>query len=424
MSAGPRRAFAIGRRWLAPMAALAAACLAAPGSARGNAPLETVLPPELRPTTRGEIAIENLDHQIARRGNAPGVEELLLTRAQLLADDDALDRAVALSESRCADGPCPTIADYLRRARARSAVHRFADALADLDAADRARRRDTASAGNAGNAADAASEDLASLRASILVATGHAGDAIPALAAAVARRATLASRSALAIAYAGVGRFSEADLLYAAAIGALDTTSPFPYAWLCFSRGMMWDEQARDVGRAQAFYQQALRYLPQLAPATIHLAAIEAVHGDPAVAAARIAPLARAANPEALALAGALRLRPGERERGRSEIADARARFEALIARHPLAFADHAAAFYLGAGANPERACALAPLNLVARRTHRALELAIAAAHAAGRSPGSCGSSALGETGPGLIARQPPPAASPGMERSAAPVGR
>ena len=131
-------------------------------------------------------------------------------------------------------------------------------------------------------------------------------------------------------------------------------------------------------------YQEALRYLPQLAAASIHLAAIEAVHGDPAVAAARIAPLARAGNAEALALAGSLHVRAGERARGQREIADARVRFEALVARHPLAFADHAAAFYLGAGADPERACALAQLNLVARRTHRALDLARAAAHAAG----------------------------------------
>src|SRR5436190_22004694 len=124
----------------------------------------------------------------------------------------------------------------------------------------------------------------------------------------------------------------------------------------------MWDKQARDLDRAETMYQQALRYLPELAPASIHLAAIEAAHGDPAVAAARIAPLARAGNPEALALAGALRLRAGDRERGQREIADARARFETLVARHPLAFADHAAAFYLGAGADPQRACALATL--------------------------------------------------------------
>lgn len=430
MTARARHARAMRRRWLTPAAALAAAYLAAPRPAPASRPLEADLAATPHPTTRGAIAIENLDHQIAQRGDEPGVEELWLTRAQLLADDDALDRAVALAESRCANGPCPSAGDYLRRARARSAVHRFADALADLHAADRARPRDTA-----------ASANIASLRASIWVATGRAGDAIATLEAAVARDATLASRSALATAYAAVGRFTEADQLYAAAIDTLDTTSPFPYAWLYFSRGVMWDEQARDVGRAVVMYQEALRYLPQLAAASIHLAAIEAVHGDPTVAAARIAALAHSGNAEALALAGSLHLKAGDRPRGQREIADARARFEALVARHPLAFADHAAAFYLGAGADPTRACALAQLNLVARRTHRALDLAIAAAHAAGRSPDACGVTAPAADATAgravqhltrvttvaqpaacraLIGGQRPRAATRGMERSAA----
>ncbi|HSS02133.1 MAG TPA: hypothetical protein VLM79_33970 [Kofleriaceae bacterium] len=389
MTGTARPARALAKRWLAPMAALAAACLAAPRSAPGAVALEAALAAELR-TTSGAIAIENLDHQIAQRGDEPGVEELLLTRAQLLADHDALDRTVALAESRCANGPCPSAGDYLRRARARSAVHRFTDALGDLDAADQAPPRDTATDAN-----------IASLRASIWVATGHAGDAIPTLEGTVAHHATLASRSALASAYAAVGRFSDADLLYAAAIDTLETTSPFPYAWLYFSRGVVWDEQARDSARAATMYQEALRYLPQLAAASIHLAAIEAVHGDPAVAAARIAPLARSGNPEALALASSLHLQAGDRQRGQREIADAQARFEALLARHPLAFADHAAAFYLGAGADPARACALAQLNLVARRTHRALDLAIATAHAAGRSPQGCGFTATEATARG-----------------------
>ena len=58
----------------------------------------------------------------------------------------------------------------------------------------------------------------------------------------------------------------------------------------------------------------------------------------------------------------------------------ARAGFESLIVRHELAFADHAAEFYLSSGADPRRACHLACVNLANRPTRRALELAHVAA--------------------------------------------
>jgi hypothetical protein len=69
---------------------------------------------------------------------------------------------------------------------------------------------------------------------------------------------------------------------------------------------------------------------------------------------------------------------------GRPDEADgeceaARFGFGKLLERHDLAFADHAAEFYLSCGADPERAWWLAELNLVNRPTLRAFELACAA---------------------------------------------
>ena len=64
----------------------------------------------------------------------------------------------------------------------------------------------------------------------------------------------------------------------------------------------------------------------------------------------------------------------------------ARRRFEALLARHPAAFADHAAEFYLGPGRDPQRAWTWARANLSERGTRRAYELAIRAAEATGRA--------------------------------------
>jgi tetratricopeptide (TPR) repeat protein len=320
-------------------------------------------------TTAGAIAVANLDHQIAQRGDEPGAEELLLERSRFLGDYGALDRAIEIAERGH-----PTGGELVRRARTRAAVHRFADALADLAAAERA---------------GAGGDELAGLRASIRVATGGADAMVPQLEAAVTQHPGFASRGALANAYAAVGRFADADRLYAAALDDLDTTSPFPYAWIYFARGLLWD--TRDQGRSEAMYARAIAYLPAFATANIHLAELEIARGDLETAAARLERVVAASHePEAVALLGALHVRMGAPGRGAREIADARQRYEALLALHPLAFADHGAEFFLGPGADPERAWALAQQNLAGRETDRAVLLAIQAARATGRQREAC----------------------------------
>src|SRR6185295_12834380 len=201
-------------------------------------------------TTSAAIAIANLDQLIAQRGDEPGVEELLLTRARFLADYEALDRASVLAEARGG-----TAGELVRRARTRAAVHRFADALADLAAAERSGAR---------------GDEIAALRASILVATGRAAEVVPELEAAAGRHPGFASWSALAGAYAAVDRLDDADRLYAAALTDLDTTSPFPYAWVYFARGLLWAESGIDRARGERMYQRALAHLPELVAANVH----------------------------------------------------------------------------------------------------------------------------------------------------------
>jgi hypothetical protein len=46
-----------------------------------------------------------------------------------------------------------------------------------------------------------------------------------------------------------------------------------------------------------------------------------------------------------------------------------------LVASHPEAFADHAAEFWLAAGANPDKALRWARLNVEIRKTPRAYDL-------------------------------------------------
>ena len=76
----------------------------------------------------------------------------------------------------------------------------------------------------------------------------------------------------------------------------------------------------------------------------------------------------------------------GDGEELASHLEAARAGFEALLARHPLAFADHAAEFYLDSGGDARRAFELARLNLANRPTARAYELYADASDRCGES--------------------------------------
>jgi len=326
---------------------------------------------KIRPTTAGIIAVANIDHAIVQYGDDPDVVDLLLARSRYVGDFAALDRAVRLTEPFAG-----TSADLVRRARTRAAVHRFKDALADLKAAERL---------------GADRQALLAARAAILIATGHASEVVPQLEEQVARRPGFSSSCALATAYAELGRFPEADRQYVAALAGLGTTSPFPYAWVYFARGGMWSEQAMDPVRGKAMYEQAVAYLPQFPGANVHLSEIDVANGDIGPAMARLQRIVvESDDPEAVALLGRVEVLAGDKAHGLARIDEARQRYDVLLMAYPLAFADHAAEFYLGPGHDPGRAWTLARLNLSNRRTYRALALAMRAASASGHEKESC----------------------------------
>jgi len=68
----------------------------------------------------------------------------------------------------------------------------------------------------------------------------------------------------------------------------------------------------------------------------------------------------------------------------------AAARYDELMAKHPEAYADHAAEFWLAAGNDPARALGYAERNLALRPTVRAWELVLRAAHAKGDGERAC----------------------------------
>ncbi|WP_431052645.1 hypothetical protein [Roseateles sp. L2-2] len=337
--------------------------LAAPANptpAPASAPASTSTSTSSAATTQGDLAIANLDHLIRQHGDDPAALEYSLMRLQFLADYRVLDRAAEVAQRPTVDAAGDAAAS-LRRVRALVTLHRFAEAERLLDAAGATPLQ----------------------RAALLVATGRAGQVLSALTDEAARRPDFASLVALARAEAAVGRLDEADRHYAQALTKLDTTWPFPAASIAFARGQMWAEQGGDAARGAAFYEEALRLLPDYAAAGIHLAELDLVRGDESSAHARLTRVVRSGDePEALALLGELHLRQGRTSEGHEEIARAARRYEALLARHPQAFADHAAEFYLGAGRDPRRAWSLARANLRERPTRRAYLLAIRAAEA------------------------------------------
>ena len=185
---------------------------------------------------------------------------------------------------------------------------------------------------------------------------------------------------------ADLGEFEGADRTYVEALQRYRDLSPFPLAWACFQLGALWGEivPERDLPRAARWYRQAIAYLPAYTHARVHLAEIHLEAGEPALAEALLQPVQESGDPEVkwrLAEVLSTRGRAGEAER---QLDAAREVFEALLAKHELAFADHAAEFYLSAGDDAGRAFELARINLSNRPTLRAFELAHKAALAFG----------------------------------------
>ncbi len=336
-------------------------------------------------TTDGAIALGNLQAQIdseerVGRSRPPtvaqrsGIAELVALRGQVLGRIADYQRVEQIAEELVRDAPHDGAA-YLARASAHAMFHRFPAALEDLDRAERL-------------GADAAV--LASRRATILQATGHAADALAQRQRATRERRTTATLFALASAHAELGDAEEADRLFAEAIEASRDVSPFPIALALVQRGILWQREG-DLPRARASLLAATRVLPQFVLAQGRLAEVEAGLGNLHRAAAILRPLAVSSDdPDYSAQLARVLAESGRRAESRRWRDAAASRFEELLARHPEAFADHAAEFFLGVGADPSRGLALALRNLEVRRTARAFELVMQAALDAGAPEAAC----------------------------------
>lgn len=330
-------------------------------------------------TTSGVLALSNLQAQIEgleARASAgllsvaehAGLIELIALRGQIhgrIADYEwAEAEAAELSRSNPDDGMV-----LMARARSRARFHRFMEALADLDEAQRL---------------GAPRETIESERAGIFQAIGDYERALAYFRAAAERRADFASIGALAVLHAERGDSSVAEQFFEESRNLYRGVSPIPLALVDFQRGLMW-MTLRELHRARSWFQAAQRALPGYAAAQGHLAEVDAALGDTEAAIERLQPLTTTSDdPDYSAVFARILSAIGRTKEADAWRDRAAARYDDLVSRHPDAFADHAAEFWLGAGGDPRRALALAKKNLEIRRTPHARKLLMNASRACG----------------------------------------
>lgn len=301
-----------------------------------------------------QLRVERLPLDIAAREN---LVELLLARTQFLGSyqdfDYAFDVVHAALELRVS--PARTA---LLHAQLLSSVHEFDLAIDELDRAD------------------ALGQATTELRETIALARGADVEDV------LTKRSEVASLypsygafTKLASALSSAGRYDEADAAYYQGLESYRDVSPFPLAWIAFQRGVLWGERVGDTELAKSLYQVAVRRLPQYVVGNVHLSELEFADGQVEEAIARLEAIVEETDDPEPASRLAQYLAQTRPELAASYAERARSSYEELLKRYPLAFADHACEFYLGAGNDPQRALDLALINLQNRQTPRAYDL-------------------------------------------------
>ncbi len=295
-----------------------------------------------------------------------GEVDLLMQRGQVLGRISDYEAADALAEALVAEAASDPEA-WLARARTRATFHRFTDALADL-----------AKAGQLG----ARPGQIDAVRVGILQATGKEAEALPIRHENSAARPDILTLGGEATLRAARGELDEAERLFTAAIASYRDVSPFPVTWIEFQRGLVWMRE-EEYGRARDWLARAHRRLPQHVQAQGHLGEVEAALGHVDEAVALLRPLAESSeDPDYAAQLARILGAAGRTDEARPFRERAAARYDELMTKHPEAYADHAAEFWLAAGNDPARALAYAEKNLALRPTVRAWELVLRAARA------------------------------------------
>lgn len=342
--------------------------------------MTTLAEPDLPRATDGEIAAINLESarcgawaRLAHDARLPGVAETIVYNenltAQFLGDLDALDRLgeLLLQFARVDD----SFRSALVQAEVASTVHRFADArdyLAHAASLGAPREEIDRHLLSIDQACGVELDAVLAARRRITTASGRLEDLVP-----------------LGAVLADLERFAEADAVYRQALSSYGDVSPFPLAWVCFQLGMLWGElvPVPDPNLAALWYRRAIAYLPRYVKARVHLAEIYASQGQIGDAEALLVPALSSRDPEVRWRLADVLIAQEKFEEGETQLDAARFAYDALLGKHLLAFADHAAEFYAGSGNDRRRALELAGANVANRPTRRAVKQAHAIAASA-----------------------------------------
>ena len=318
--------------------------------------------------TSGRIAVANLTGMIdsleLRRVESANFESLIVLSKLLFFRGDLLgrivdhDRAELIATEAIALSPASASALYIG-ARLAERFHRFGEANALVDQA---------------LATGYPMQEIDIEKAALLQATGRYSEALVLRERLAKAHPGIDMLGALASLLAEMDQWAAAEGCYAAALDADNGTSPFPCGQLIFE----WSLHAMrrgDLDRAEVILFELDAILPAHVPGRGHRAEVALVRGQLDVAAALITPLLETSDdPEYRAIYAQILAARGD-GRAATEAERAAAAYELLLARRPEAYADHAAAFFMGVGNRPQRAVELALANWKLRDTPRSRKL-------------------------------------------------
>ena len=284
-------------------------------------------------------------------------------RSHFLGDTEALDRLLVLSATMREQQP--DLADtYLLAAQVASLVHHFEPAKAYLLKAQ---------------ALNADTDLLLRQRLALEQATGENWPQVLTHRQSLSKlRPSIQNLVPLGALYAEMGRFADAQEAYFTALRRDTEHSPFALAWVCFQLGVLFGETIpeTDAPQAKYWYEQALAYIPAYTHARVHLAEMHLEANAFTSAENLLVPIKHSEDPEVSWRLAQTYARQGKLGEAAQQLVRTSQTFDSLLLRHELAFADHAVAFYLAEGQEPQRALTLALKNLANRATLRAFELA------------------------------------------------
>jgi tetratricopeptide (TPR) repeat protein len=318
--------------------------------------------------TSGRIALSNLSTSIGslelRRAEGAAFNELAALSKLLFVRGDALgriadhDRAEIVAIEAIVLSPDNATALYIR-ARLAGRFHRFQEANAVLDQA---------------LAAGHSLHEIDLERAALLQATGRYEQALILRERLANDRPGIDTIGALASLLAEMGQWRAAEAAYSAALAADNGVSPFPCGQLLFEWGVSAMRRG-DLDGAETLFVELDAILPAHVPGRGHRAEVAFARGQLDLALSLIIPLLETSDdPEYRAIyAGILAARGDSRAAGQAHRATAA--YELLLGRRPEAYADHAAAFFMGVGNRPQRAVELALANWKLRNTPRSRRL-------------------------------------------------